>query len=166
LWGGLKNRLLQQIASCVPGATTIRVWLHRKRGVKIGQDVFIGQGVILEAAYPRLIEIGNNVFVSVRTVMIGHFMGSGLRARLHGETSIRIEDNVSIGPNVTILPNVIVGQGSVVAAGSVVTASVPPLTMVQGNPARVVARCGIPLMGNSYERFINSLTLVQNGTGG
>ena len=41
-----------------------------------------------------------------------------------------------------------------------VTASIPPLTMVQGNPARPVARCTIPLMGNSYEKFINSLTLL------
>ena len=102
----------------------------------------------------------SNVFISVRTVMIGHFMGSGLRAKLHGEHSIRIQDDVSIGPNVVILPNVTIGQGAVVAAGSVVSASVPPLTMVQGNPARPIARCGVPLMGNSYEKFINSLTLL------
>jgi acetyltransferase-like isoleucine patch superfamily enzyme/acyl carrier protein len=162
-WAGLKNRLLQQIASSIPGATSLRVWLHRARGVQIGEDVFIGYDVVLESAYPRLISIGSNVFISVRTVMIGHFMGSGKRAKLHGEHSIRIEDDVSIGPNVVILPNVTIGRGSVVAAGSVVSASVPPLTMVQGNPARPVARCGIPLMGNSYEKFINSLTLLDGG---
>ena len=32
-----------------------------------------------------------------------------------------------------------------VTAGSVVTQSVPPMTVVQGNPAVPVARCGIPL---------------------
>jgi serine acetyltransferase len=46
----------------------------------------------------------------------------------------------------------------VVTAGSVVTSSVPPLTMVQGNPARPVARCGIPLSlrtppGEFYRRL-------------
>ena len=56
-----------------------------------------------------------------------------------------IEDDVFIGPNVTILPNVRIGHGAVVTAGSVVSQSVPPLTMVQGVPARPVARCGVPL---------------------
>jgi len=31
-------------------------------------------------------------------------------------------------------------------AGSVVTRSIPPLTMVQGNPAKPVARCGSALL--------------------
>jgi acetyltransferase-like isoleucine patch superfamily enzyme/acyl carrier protein len=162
--GGLRNRLFQQIATSIPGAKTLRVWLHRARGVKIGKNVFIGYGVVLESAFPALIEIGDNVFISVRTVMIGHFMGSGLSARLNGGRSIKIGDNVSIGPNVTILPNVTIGDGAVIAAGSVVNASVPPLTLVQGSPAQVVAHCGIRLMGNPYEKFINNLTLVQPGT--
>jgi serine acetyltransferase len=45
---------------------------------------------------------------------------------------------------VIILPNVVIGHGAVVTAGSVVTRSVPPMTVVQGNPAVPVARCGIP----------------------
>ena len=44
-----------------------------------------------------------------------------------------------------ILPNVVIGRGAVVAAGSVVTRSVPPMTVVQGNPAVPVAQCGVPL---------------------
>ena len=45
-----------------------------------------------------------------------------------------------------------------VTAGSVVTASVPPQTLVQGNPARPVAKCGIPL-GNhtSVREFSHNL---------
>jgi acetyltransferase-like isoleucine patch superfamily enzyme len=59
--------------------------------------------------------------------------------------SVRIEDDVFIGPGAIILPNVTIGHGAVVHAGSVVTRSVPPLTMVRGNPAEPVARCGVPL---------------------
>ena len=33
------------------------------------------------------------------------------------------------------MPGVVIGEGAVVSAGSVVTRSVPPFTMVQGNPA-------------------------------
>ncbi|MEV7663036.1 DapH/DapD/GlmU-related protein [Paenarthrobacter sp. NPDC089316] len=49
-----------------------------------------------------------------------------------------IEDDVWIGARAIILPGVRVGRGSVVAAAAVVTKSVPPFSVVAGNPARVV----------------------------
>jgi acetyltransferase-like isoleucine patch superfamily enzyme len=58
------------------------------------------------------------------------------------------------------LPGVTVGQGAIVAAGSIVTASVPPMTVVQGNPAKRVGRCEIPLGSQTSRReFIRHLKL-------
>jgi galactoside O-acetyltransferase len=37
-----------------------------------------------------------------------------------------------------ILRGVTIGQGSIIGAGSVVTSSIPPWTVVAGNPARIV----------------------------
>ncbi|MBO4965554.1 MAG: sugar O-acetyltransferase [Muribaculaceae bacterium] len=51
-----------------------------------------------------------------------------------------IGDRVWIGANVTILPGVRIGFGAIVGAGSVVTKDVEPLTIVAGNPARVIKR--------------------------
>ena len=51
---------------------------------------------------------------------------------------VLIEDWVYIGANSQIMPGVTIGEGALVAAGSVVTKSVPPHTVVGGNPARYI----------------------------
>ena len=162
-WGGLKNRLLQLVALYAPGYKTTRVWLHRMRGVSIGDNVSIGIFAIIENAYPRLVVIGNNVSIGMRTTIIGHLRDLTSPAREISQPTIRIEDNVYIGPGVIILPNVTIGRGAVVSAGSVVSRSVPPQTLVQGNPARPIARCGVSLGGGvSYEQFLRHLTPIRD----
>lgn len=49
---------------------------------------------------------------------------------------VTIEDDVWIGSHCLILKGVTIGHHSVVAAGSVVRRSVPPYSLVAGNPAR------------------------------
>jgi len=134
---GSVNRLLQLLARILPGGETIRVMLHRARGVHIGKNVFISEDVMLETACPGLITIEDRVSIGIRTVIIAHF-----RELNEG---VKIESDVFVGPGVIILPNVVIGRGAVVAAGSVVNRSVPPMTFVQGNPAVPIARCGVPL---------------------
>ena len=159
---GLKNRLLQSVALSVPGYKTMRVWLHRLRGVAIGSNVSIGLSVIIETAYPGLIFIGNNVTIGIRSTIIGHLRDSTVQARDNHQPTVRIEDNVYIGPGVLILPNVTIGHGAVVSAGSVVSRSVPPQTLVRGNPAEPLAHCGVSLGGGvSYEEFIRHLTPIK-----
>ena len=51
---------------------------------------------------------------------------------------IRIERNVWIGFDACVLPGVTIGECSIVGAKSVVMESVPPFTVVAGNPARVI----------------------------
>lgn len=51
---------------------------------------------------------------------------------------IIIEDCVWLGRYSMILKGVRIGRGSIVGAGAVVTRSVPPFSVVVGNPARVV----------------------------
>lgn len=134
---GLINRTLQIVTMNFPGARSLRVSLHRARGVNVGRDVWISYNVILETSYPHLITIDDSVFIGIGVIVIAHF--KELRR------GVRIGKRAFIGPGVIILPDVEVGEGAVVTAGSVVTSSVPAMTVVQGNPAVPIAKCGVPL---------------------
>ena len=163
LLGGLRNRILQWLALYIPGNKTSRVWLHRRRGVAIGRNVSIGLSALIESAYPRLVSVGNNVTIGMRAVIIGHLRESTLEARMLDRPTVRLEDDVYLGPGVIVLPNVTIGHGAVVSAGSVVTHSVPPKTLVQGNPAKPVAYCGVSLGGGvPYEQFLRQLKPIED----
>jgi serine acetyltransferase len=153
---GLSNRVLQHLARILPGAQTLRIFLHRARGVKIGKGVWIGYDVILETSRPNLITIEDGSSIGMRVTVVAHFRES---------QGVKIEQDAFIGPGVIILPDVVIGRGAVVTAGSVVTKSVPPMTVVQGNPAVPVAKCGVPLgMGVSLKDFSRRLKpLGSNG---
>lgn len=51
---------------------------------------------------------------------------------------VRIGDFAWIGMNCSILKGVDIGECAIVSAGSVVKESVPPFSVVEGNPARIV----------------------------
>jgi amino acid adenylation domain-containing protein len=156
LFGGIKNRILQLLARIAP--LKLRATFHRWRGVHIGSNVYIGYDVIIETAYPWLVSIGNDSGIGIRGMIIGHFIGMEKASLQRGDLSIEIGDKVWLGPGVLILPNVKIGDGAVVAAGSTVTTSIPAGTFAQGNPAKPIAKCGIPLVrGTSYEEFIKHL---------
>src|SRR6266496_2171904 len=133
---GLKNRMLQVLARHAPGAKTWRVWLNRWRGVNIGKDVWIGYDAIIETSRPDLVTIRDRATVQIRATIIAHF---------REQRGVVIEEDATVGPGAIVLPNVTIGCGSIVTAGSVVTKSVPPKTIVQGNPAQPVATVDVPL---------------------
>lgn len=164
LFSGIRNRLFALVALYFPGARSVRIWLHRQRGVKIGSGVQIGHEVLLETAYPQWISIGNGVQLGVRTTVLAHIHGLAPRKdQWKGYISVRIEDDANVGAGVLILPNVTIGKGAVVNAGSVVTCSVPPMTVVQGNPAKPIAKCGVPLTWNiTLKDFVRKLRPIVN----
>jgi len=149
---GLKNRLLQMLARHMPGATTWRVRLNRWRGVNIGQDVWIGYDAIIETSRPDLVTIRDRATVQIRATIIAHF---------REQMGVVIEEDATIGPGAVIMPNVTIGRGAIVTAGSVVTKSVPPKTMVQGNPALPIAIVDVPLrLDVSVKEFAKGLRPV------
>jgi acetyltransferase-like isoleucine patch superfamily enzyme len=94
----------------------------------------------------RAITIGRYCRLASR-VMIADSSGHPLdpEARQAGQAApvekvqpVTIEDNVWLCTGAIVLPGVTIGEGSVVAAGAVVRQSVPPYSLVAGNPAAVV----------------------------
>jgi len=118
--------------------------LHRWRGVRMGADCFVDPAAILETAYPEMIELGNDVRVTAGAIIMTHIKPPHyLRDRGYVPVVLKpvvLEDHCFIGVNAVVMPGVTVGRASVVASGAVVLADVPPLTMVAGNPAKVVKR--------------------------
>lgn len=110
--------------------------------VTIGRDCFIQQCCTFFGRGG--IEIGNGVYIGpkVNLITINHDPNPDNRTATYGR-KIVIEDKVWIGINATILPGVHIGYGAIVGAGSVVTHDVEPMTIVAGNPARVIKKIGV-----------------------
>jgi len=92
-------------------------------GVDIGDNVFIGHGVMfINDTYPRATTDGG----SPQT-----------EADWKVERTL-VKAGASIGSGATILANVTIGENAIVGAGSVVTKDVPANAIVAGNPAKVL----------------------------
>ena len=109
--------------------------------ISIGRRVSINDNVYLDG-YGG-IEFGDDSGVAVGSVLISedHEISNPdilIKEQPKTPGKITVGKNVWIASNCTILKGVTIGEGSVVAAGSVLTRSVPPFTLVGGNPARVI----------------------------
>ena len=119
-----------------------RTVMHRWRGVKIGNGVYIGHEVMFDRVFTDQISIGDNTSVGDRTIITAHanIPSDTILKKLYPRkiSKTRIGKGVWIMPNVTIIPGVVIGDESVIATGSVVTKDVPPRTLVGGVPAKIL----------------------------
>lgn len=135
-----------------------RIWAfaHVLAGAEIGESCNICDGVFVE----NDVKIGNRVTIKCGvqvwdgvTLEDDVFVGPNVTftndpfprsrqipTRFH-RTSVR--KGASLGANSTILPGIEIGEYAMVGAGAVVTMSVPPYSVVMGNPARIVSYVGV-----------------------
>jgi acetyltransferase-like isoleucine patch superfamily enzyme len=147
------NRVLHFVARHGPGATSLRPFLHRLRGVQIGKGVFIADEVYLENEYPEAVEIQDGVQISVRAIIIAHTRGPG---------RVVIEKDAYVGPNTVIASaggrTLRIGEGAVIGAGVVVSSDVAPQMFFSNPSAKAVARVTVPLAtARRMEDFIRGL---------
>lgn len=162
MFRNLLSRLIQKIALVAPGGGTLRVWLHRQRGVEIGANVWISQLVYIDELHPEDVSIGDNTTVGLRTSIFTHFYWGAKRAASNGK--VIIEKDVFIGPHCVILPNVRIGEGSVIRAGTIVSRNVPPRTFWGSPAARALGSVVTPLTAeHGYEEFARGIRLRAPG---
>jgi acetyltransferase-like isoleucine patch superfamily enzyme len=137
----LKNFYLHKLAQSFPFHKT-RAHLHGLRGVNISKSAQIGGKVWIDEAFPKYITIKEGSAISIGCKILAHSIPPVcFNNKFHSYVApVVIEKNVWVGAYSIILAGVTIGEGSVVSVGSIVTKTVPPNSIVQGNPAKVVGK--------------------------
>ena len=137
---------------------TLRHWFLKKLHLKIGNNSNVLRNV--KIITPQNIEIGNNCVINPNVLLDGRGGKIIIKNNVdiarevniwtlehdphndYHETkggNVIIEDFVWIASRATILPNIKIGKGAVIATGAVVTKDVPPMCIVGGVPAKIIA---------------------------
>ena len=113
----------------------------------VGDSSNLGFRPIIMAGLSRVI-IGNHVMFGPEVMIVGGGHNIGVMGKCMADVheksgnedlGVVIGDDVWVGGRAIILRGVEVGRGAVIAAGAVVTKSVPPYSIVGGNPAAVIS---------------------------
>lgn len=154
-WGGSVGRRLE-----VDFGARLRWPPHR--GIRIGDDVYIGISAVLDAPVGSQLTLANRVKLMHHTVLatnneivIGQntqvaecssirdsdhslFRNALIRDQPLESTPVHIGDDVWIGRGVAVLRGSKIGDGAVLGANCVVRSNIPPFTIAAGVPARVI----------------------------
>lgn len=121
----------------IAGFRNVLVNMRRNIMVKLwGMDLHptmqMSLSAKLDRTFPIGVHVGENSYVAFEARILTHDRTRGLY--LH----TRVGKNCFIGGRSMILPGVEIGDNCIVAAGAIVTKSVPPYSIVAGNPARII----------------------------
>lgn len=113
---------------------SLKRFLYRLLGAKVGKNVSFGLGATLDIFFPDFIEIGDNSVIGYNSTILCHeFLVAELR-----KGKVIIGKNAMIGANSTILAGVTIGDNASISAMSLVNRDVSEGEKVQGVPIRSV----------------------------
>jgi maltose O-acetyltransferase len=105
-------------------------------GLRLGRNVFVGGGTVLDPDFCFLIRIGDDTTLSLEVMVLAHDASTRHHLGYSRVAPVEIGSRVFVGARSVILPGVTIGDDAIVGAGSVVRRDVAPGTVVAGNPAR------------------------------
>ena len=116
---------------------SIRIFLYRMLGYKIGKHTFIGMKCYLDDLCREKIVIGNNV-----TISYGVYFACHGKWQSHNE--LQICDNSYIGMRANIIARrsegLIIGENAVVGACTLVNDNIPPNGVAVGVPMKILEK--------------------------
>lgn len=130
----------------LPFFKALHLWARHHAGMDLPWNLDVGPGLAIDHGWGLVVNakarLGRNV-----TLYHGVTLGQRDRVGPDGGRVTEypvIEDEVWIGPHAVIVGGVRIGRGSRIAAGAFVTESVPPHSVVGGNPARILKSGCVP----------------------
>jgi acetyltransferase-like isoleucine patch superfamily enzyme len=137
------NQVLTFLAFLAPGGNA-RVRLNRLKGVKIGDECWIGDNVTLDIHYAHpdamnsliisdRVTVGPGAKIFTHDTAFAHIT-KGLHPVRFGKVSIG--SDTWIGAN-AVISNCSIGKCCIIAPNSLVTQDIPDYSLVRGNPASV-----------------------------
>lgn len=109
-----------------------------RRGLRLGNGVYIAPGVMIDPHHCWLVSIGDASTIAPGAHILAHDASTKAHLGFTKIGEVHIGRNVFVGANSLILPDVRIGDGAIVGAGSVVRDDVPSGVVVAGNPAQFV----------------------------
>ena len=136
----IRNILLNRWAYTCP-LNGPRIRMNRKRGVTIGENVYIGQYCTIDNAYPEYIYIEDNVSLAGHVTVLAHSNPYPHFKNVveSGVSPVIIKEGAWVADGVIILRGVTIGKNAIVSAGTVVDKDVPNNSIAKGNPMKIVA---------------------------
>jgi acetyltransferase-like isoleucine patch superfamily enzyme len=127
------NFIVLEICRFLP-SLRLKNAFYRLLGMKIGQNVSIGLGVMFDIFFPELIEIGDNTIIGYNSTIIVHeFLVKEWR-----QGRVKIGKNVMIGALCLVMPGVEIEDKATVGAYSLVNKRVAKGSFVGGVPIREI----------------------------
>lgn len=147
------NRVIGKLAALLPGAESVRPFLHKLRGVQIQGRVFIGDEVYLENEYPEAICLEDGAQLCLRSIVIAHTNGLG-RVVIKRDAFVGANSVISATKGKTLT----IGEGAVVSAGCCISSDIPDHALVGYPKPTILARANVPLSNTvDYDKFILGL---------
>lgn len=112
----------------------------RKNGMKIGTNIKILEGCIIDDSHYWHIEIGDDVTLAPRVHILAHDASTKTHLNYTKIKNVFIGNRVFIGASSIVMPGVRIGDNAIIGAGSVVTRDVPENSVFAGNPAKFICR--------------------------
>jgi serine O-acetyltransferase len=135
---------------CLPILKTLHLATTQLAGIDLPWRTEIGSGFCIAHGWGIVVNVRARIGKNV-TLLHGVTLGQLDRIGSDGQRTSgypTLEDEVWVGPHAIIVGNVTVGRGSIIAGGAAITRSVPPHTVMAGNPGEILRRDCVPDVSN------------------